>query len=62
MTRWFKHSPDSRVWWKETNEIGLFIFSFDRKKEYNFYRDFPEKLTPEEERIFREEEPILGKF
>lgn len=45
MTKWFKHSPNSRVWWKEPNEVGPFIFSFDRKKEYNFYGDFPDKLT-----------------
>ncbi|HCJ90592.1 MAG TPA: hypothetical protein DHV71_01700 [Acidaminococcaceae bacterium] len=61
--KWDKSAPESRVWWKETPGVtGELIFSFDKKKEYSFYRDFPEKLTPEELKIFREDEPVLGKF
>lgn len=61
--KWDTSDPNSRVWWKDTPGVtGVLVFSFDKKKEYNFYRDFPDKLTPEELKIFREDEPVLGKF
>ncbi len=33
---------------------GIHIFSFDRKKTFNLFRDYPYKLTEEEKRIIDE--------
>lgn len=51
----------SKIWWKDTPDvIGEYIFSFDKKKEYNFFLDYPHKLTQEEIKIFEKEEPALA--
>nr|DAS28633.1 MAG TPA: hypothetical protein [Caudoviricetes sp.] len=37
------------------------IFSFDKKKEFNFWQDYPNKLTKEQRAIFDKENEILVK-
>ncbi len=60
---WYKKKKDSQVWWKYTpEEIGVWIFSFDRKKEYNMFRDYPYKLTEKEKEIFDKEYPNWKEF
>ena len=57
---WYKNEPSDSVWWKDTpGVIGEFIFSFDKKQEFNFFRDYPHKLTPEQKAIFDKENPQL---
>ena len=60
---WEKWEETDKVWWKYTPDtIGVFIFSFDKKKEFNFWSDYPEKLTQEEKAIFDKENPELAKL
>lgn len=50
-----------RIFWKEVNgRTGIHLFSFDKKKYYNFFRDYPYKLNAEELRITIEEGGLLG--
>ncbi len=57
----YKNSPEDKIWWLETSEeVGLFEFSFDKVRIYNFFRDYPQELTPEEREIFRRENPKLA--
>lgn len=42
--------------------IGDFRFSFDRKKVFNFWQDYPDKLTPEQTAIFKKEKPMLAEL
>lgn len=35
--------------------IGDMEFSFDRKKVYNLFQDYPQALSPEEKRVFDQE-------
>ena len=59
---WYKRKKTDKVWWKHTPGVrGIWIFSFDKKKEYYFYRDYPHALTDEEFEIFIKENPILGR-
>ena len=53
----FEHKhPGDTIWWtEEVGRIGQFLFSFDKKKIYNFFRDYPEELTPEEKELFDKE-------
>jgi hypothetical protein len=48
---WYKENPNDKVWWLDTTieGIGLWVFSFDKEKEYNLYADFPyDGLTKEQ--------------
>lgn len=61
---WQKHNPKDMVWWKEEVEpaIGEFVFSFDQKKEFDLFQDYPYKLTAEQKRIFDKENPYWADF
>ena len=54
----YKNNPGDVVWWVETPDTtGDFLFSFDLVTVFNLFRDYPEKLTPEQKRIFDQENP-----
>ena len=59
---WYKNNPSDKVWWKNVDSIGEFIFSFDCIHEFNFFRDYPQQLTAEQRRIFAEENPALAEL
>lgn len=59
----YKENDTDRIWWVDTiDRIGLYLFSFDRKKIYNLFSDYPHKLSAEEKRIFDEENPYWKAF
>lgn len=43
-------------------EKGSLLFSFDKIKVFNLWTDYPNKLTPEEKRIFDKENPYWKNF
>ena len=52
----YKDSEDSKVWWiDKIGVIGEFLFSFDKKKIYNLFLDYPHNMTEEEVEIFDSE-------
>ena len=59
----YKDSEESKVWWiYRIGVIGEFLFSFDKKKIYNLFRDYPHNMTEEEVRIFDRENPFWSDF
>ena len=59
----YKDSEDSKVWWiDKIGVIGEFLFSFDKKKIYNLFLDYPHNMTEEEVKIFDSENPFLRDF
>lgn len=59
----YKENDNDRVWWVNTvDKVGLYLFTFDRKKIYNLFSDYPHNLSPEEKKIFDEETPYWKKF
>lgn len=60
--KWFKHDPDDNIWWLDTDAIGEFIFSFDKNKEFNLFRDYPAKLTKKQKEVFDAENPKWADF
>lgn len=59
----YKDSEESKVWWiYRIGVIGEFLFSFDKKKIYNLFRDYPHNMTEEEVRIFDRENPYWRDF
>ena len=60
----FKNKSTDKIWWVDnTNESkGLWLFSFDKKKIYNMFSDYPWKLKPDEKKIFDNENPYWKEF
>lgn len=60
--RWYKENKADVVWWKDTDTVGEFIFSFDKKIEFNLFADYPYKLTEKQREIFYKENPHWTEF
>lgn len=59
----YKEDPNSKVWWLDNHGvIGEFIFSFDKKKTYNLFADYPHKLSVEEWKTFNNENEFWADF
>ena len=62
-TKFYKQNDNDKVWWVDNPEyIGVHLFSFDKRKVYNLFADYPHKLTEEERRIFDAENPYWAEF
>lgn len=61
---WYKENPSDKVWWLDNRgeAVGEFIFSFDKKRQYNLFADYPHNLTAEEKAIFDAENPYWVGF
>ena len=63
MKLYYKDNESDKIWWiNDTDYIGRFLFTFDKIKIYNLFRDYPQNLSDEEKRIFDEENPEWVKF
>lgn len=62
--KWYKENPKGKIWWLDNRDeaIGEFVFSFDKKKQYNLFADYPRKLTAEEKKIFDAENPYWADY
>ncbi len=59
----YKENEDDKIWWVETsNSIGEYLFTFDKKTIFNFFSDYPDKLTKEQIEIFKKENPSLAEL
>lgn len=62
-SKFYKENPNDKIWWVDNQEEkGVWLFSFDKKKVFNLFADYPEKLTPEQKRIFDKENPYWADF
>lgn len=61
---WFKNEETDTIWWLDNGDEkkGIFIFSFDQKKQYNLFEDYPHNMKPEEVVIFNNENPFWQDF
>lgn len=58
-----KNNPTDEIWWVEDIEsIGKMMFTFDKKKIFNVFEDYPHNLTAEQKRIFDKENPYWANF
>lgn len=55
--RWYKNNTDDKIWWKDTDSVGEWLFSFDKKQVFNMFADYPHNLSQEQKKIFDEENP-----
>lgn len=59
----YKNNDTDQIWWVDNHEkIGEHLFTFDKKKIYNLFEDYPYNLTKEQKEIFDEENPYWKEF
>ena len=59
----YKENPSDKIWWVDNvGVVGEMLFSFDKKKVYNLFQDYPWKLTIEEKALFDKENPYWADF
>ena len=62
--RWYKNEETDIIWWLDNGDTvkGVFIFSFDKRKQYNLFRDYPHNMSAEEVEVFDRENPFWADF
>ena len=59
----FQRKKGNLIWdTGRIDRIGEFLFSFDKKTVFNFWTDYPQKLTKEQIEIFKREKPELARL
>jgi len=59
----YKNNPSDIICWVDNSEkIGEWLFSFDKKKIYNMFEDYPQNLTKYEKEVFDKENPEWADF
>lgn len=59
----YKENESDVIWWvDDPDEIGVHLFSFDRKTVFNLFEDYPYRLTPEQIETFDRECPQWAEF
>ena len=59
----YKNNKNDMIWWVDNYGIdGVHLFTFNKKKIYNLFKDYPHKLSKEEKEIFDKENPYWKEF
>ena len=59
----YKNNESDIIWWIDIFDVyGIYLFTFDRKKVFNLFRDYPWVLTSEQKEIFDTENPYWADF
>lgn len=63
LSDFYKNEPTDKIWWvTNLDTVGEFLFSFDKKKIFNLFQDYPWKLTAEQKELFDKENPYWANF
>lgn len=63
LSDFYKKNKNDEIWWTdELDTVGEFLFSFDKKKIYNLFADYPHNLTKEEKEMFDKENTYWKDF
>ena len=62
--KYYKNKPSDVIWWVDNAEEvkGEHVFTFDKKKHFNLFADYPHNLTAEQKQIFDKENPYWADF
>ena len=58
----YKNKESDSIWWTTSPHVGEFLFSFDKRKIYNMFQDYPMKLSKSEQALFAKENPYWRRF
>lgn len=63
LNNFYRNNENDKIWWIDNIEQkGVHLFSFDKKKIYNLFEDYPWNLSKEEKQIFDKENPYWKDF
>lgn len=63
LSDFYKQNESDEVWWtNDTEYVGRFLFSFDKKRVFNLFEDYPHALTKEQLEIFNRENQYWVEF
>lgn len=63
LNNFYKKNKTDNIWWVDNYEYrGRHEFSFDKKKVFNLFADYPHNLTNEEKELFDKENPFWKDF
>lgn len=60
--RFYKNKPTDTIWWVESEHVGEHLFTFDKKRIFNLFADYPLKLSIKEKAIFEKENPEWAEY
>lgn len=64
----YKEHPSDKVWWVDEyyedgyQSKGPLLISFDKKKIFNLFSDYPHALTKDQKELFDKENPYWANF
>ena len=59
----YKNNDDDKIQWVDNRDkVGERIFTFDKQKYYNLFKDYPHNLTQKKQGIFDKENPYWTNF
>lgn len=59
----YKNNKNDVIWWVDNyGTDGEHLFTFDKKKIYNLFADYPHNLSKKEKEIFDKENPYWKNF
>ncbi len=62
MVEFYKSNEKNKIWDVNDGRRGPILFSFDKKTIFDFYEDYPDKLTPEQKKLFDKEFKAIVKL
>lgn len=61
-TKFYKRNETDTIFWVETDRVGEHLFTFDKKRIFNLFAEYPWKLSAKEKEIFDKENPEWANF
>lgn len=61
-TKFYKRNETDTIFWVETDRVGEHLFTFDKKRIFNLFAEYPWKLSAKEIEIFDRENPEWANF
>jgi hypothetical protein len=61
-SKFYKRNETDTIYWVKTDHIGEHVFTFDKKRFFNLFADYPWKLSPQEKVTFDKENPEWADF
>lgn len=59
----YKKKETDLIWWVDNSDtVGEWLFSFDKRIIFNMFADYPYKLSAEQKEIFDKENPYWADF